>query len=288
MKKFLIGLAPLLALVVFALAPSAALAHKHSTDGPCRVLASNTKEPAKEGCAEPPGVSKVEAQNLREEEDGAATNPISLNFVTSGLLVNTKSKIRFGATIGGVKLFNESPLGYTFFGVDLMSNPTNSLAKCVAATGTVPWIDIQNGKPSAVFNVGTAASFYVMSDNKKCEEQKVAGVVCVREITLLFEQLGAAKAPVIASGTFCGKYSQPNAEKCPGGGIELNNEQPGVTTEPASTPPVVVDNGEEGKPALLCFVSANNYLFPKTAPTWAPFTDINGDLNIGIWKTKEP
>jgi hypothetical protein len=253
----------------------------------CRVLAAWNQEPEKGKCANPPGIAITEAQNLREEEDGAAEVPQSTNAVTSGLLVNTKSKIRFGATIGGVKDFNESPTGYAFFGMDLMSNPENSTTVCRAATGMVPFADIQNGKPSAVFDVGTAWSFSVFSDSEACSKLERASKVYIREANLLFEQLGAGKAPVIASGTFVGKYSQPNSEKCPAGGVELENKQPGVTTEPASTA-VVVDNGEEGKTAVLCLVSANNYLFPKTAPTWAPFTNSTEKEKLGIWKTKEP
>ena len=40
-----------------------------------------------------------------------------------------------------------------------------------------------------------------------------------------------------------------------------------------------IDNGTTGTTsrAILCFVSANNYLYPTTAPTWGPFTG-------AIWK----
>lgn len=255
-------------------------------DGPCRVLVAWTAEPAKEKCAAPPGVSTEEAQNLREEEDGAAKEGvISTNFPTNGLLSNTKSKIAFTAKIAGTTLTNESPAGYTYFGVNLMSNPTNSTTVCKAATGTVPFADIQDGSKSAVFDVGTAWSFTEQSNSTACGS--FAGRIIIREITLLFETLGAGKTAVIASGTLIGKASPPNAEKCPAGGIELNVEQPGFTTEPAAEK-LEITNGEAGKAALICFVSANNYLFPKEAPKWEKFTNSTGKEGIGIWNTKEP
>jgi hypothetical protein len=293
MKKFLFGLAPLLALVVFALAPSAALAQKHKADGPCRVLAAWTALPAANACAEPPGVSATEAQNLRDEADGTETTPDSSNFETSGLLVNTKSQLKLALKIAGVGFANEIPLGYGFFGVDLSNNPTNNKEKCPGATGTVPWVDLQDGKPSAVFDVSTAWSFEILSESesgsKSCKELKRASTFIVREATLLIETGGAGKSPIIASGTFVGNYSQPNEAKCPGGGIELAVKQPGITTEPeAEAGTIEFNNGTAGTAALICFVSSNNYLFPKTAPTWGTsFTNSTEKAGIGIWDTKE-
>jgi hypothetical protein len=293
MKKLLFALAPLLALVAFAMAPSAALAHKdstlahkHSTDGPCRILAAWTAEPEKEKCAEPPGVSTTEAQNLREEEVGAPTTPFSTNFPTQGLLVNTKTSLRLSTTIGGVAFRSSSPTGYVFVGLNLTSNPTNSTAACRAATGYIVFVDVQRGSPSAVFNGTTAAPFVAFSDSLACPVA-VRSKVFIRELTLLFEQLGPGKAPVTANGTVEAAFSNPNAEKCPAGGVELSVKQPGLTTEPVSEK-LEIDNGEAEKAGSLCFVSSNNYLFPKTAPTWAPFTNTTEKEKIGIWSTKEP
>lgn len=292
MKKFLFGLAPLLAVAMFAVVPSSALAHHRDghRDGPCRVLVSWNALPAAGKCAEPPGVSAAEAQNLRDNSDGAGTTPLSTNFGTDGLLVNTKSEVKFVATIAKVALTNTLVKGYGLFGVKLYVNPENNLEKCRAATGAVPWVDLQNTSPSAVFNSFSAWSFTINSDAENAKKEKVcgtkAGVVTIRNVSLLFEQLGAGKAPVIASGTFVGKYSQPEKEKCPAGGVEIEPEQPGITTEPV-VEKLEINNGVAGKGPLFCFVSANNYLFPAKEPKWEEFININKHES-GIWKTATP
>jgi hypothetical protein len=286
MKKFLLGLVPLLALGAFAVAPSAALAHAHHKDGPCRILTVWTAEPAKEKCHEPPGVSTEEAQNLREEEVGASTSPISTNFATQALLVNTKSKVRGTTTIGGVAFRDEVPTGYLLFGLYLTSNPTNSGSVCRAATGSVTFTDVGNGRPSAAFAGTTAWPFSVFSDSTSCPTA-TRGLVVIRDVYMVADQLGAGKTPVIAAGTLVGTYSEPNSERCAGGGVELDVRQPGLTFEPASEKDEL-DSGEAGTPAFLCVVASNNYLFPKTAPTWAPFTNSTEKEKLGIWSTKEP
>jgi hypothetical protein len=287
MKKLLLALAPLLALVAFAVAPLAALAHAHHKDGPCRVLAAWPTEPAAGKCAEPPGVSKEEDQNLREEEVGAATTPGSTDFPTQALLVNTKSKLRGFTTITGVRIGDESPTGDAMYGMRLTSNPTNSATFCRAATGTMTFADVQNGKPSEMFNGTSAWLLTVFADSKPCEEQHRAGEVTIREVSVVFDQLEVEKRPVVATGTLLGSYSQPDKELCPAGGIELDVDQLGISTEPESERKEL-DGGEEGKPAFLCVVASNNYVFPKTAPTWAPFTNSTEKEGIGIWSTKEP
>jgi len=293
MKKFLFGLAPVLAMAALASAPATALARHHHKDPPCRVLASFTTgaAPAAGKCVAPPGVVKggVEAQNLRDNGDGNITTPVSTNFPTNGLLVNTLSEVRFVATISKVAVASKLAQGYGFFGVDLYANPENSTTICRSATGAVPWIDLQNTtifnstNVSAVFDSFSPWTFTINSDSSACASP---GKVTIRNVSLLFEQLGAGKGPVVASGTFVGTYSAPTA-KCPGGGIEIEPTQTGITTEPASEK-VEVNNGVANTAALFCFVSANNYLFPKTAPSWAELTNINAETPEGIWKTKEP
>lgn len=96
----------------------------------------------------------------------------------------------------------------------------------------------------------------------------------IANVSLLFETF-AAGSPVTATGSFIGKYEQPGAN-CPAGGVKLEIKQPGITTSPVTEKPEL-DNGEEGN-AFICFVSANNYVFPTTAPTWALSNP------KGIWK----
>jgi hypothetical protein len=266
MKKFLLGLAPLFAVAAFGIAPSSAGA------AACRIVTLNTNAGGQEAtCNEPP--STTSPANLRETEEGAATSPISTNFATNGLLVNTKGKLRLKAKISGVAVTNENPIGDAFFGLNLESNPVSSAAVCRAATGMVTFADIQHASPSAVYDGTSAWPFTLVSNSAACSSE-TRGTVIIREVTLLFATLGASETPVIASGTMKGVYEQPGTN-CPAGGIKLNTAQPGLTTEPATTSPEV-DNSTTGEAAYICFVSANNYVYPTTAPTWT--------LTGAIWK----
>jgi len=288
MKKFLFGLAPLLALAAFAMVPSAASALVQ-----CDVLTSAVGLNPGIECHNPPGVTNP--QNLRD------FFTVVEEFGTDGLAVNTAGPVRFSATIKSTKevITNESPAGYALFGVKLIKNPpapvtAEEKTKCevpykekgkavtvkAEAIGTVPWLDIQNGKPSAVFNDSKVWELSVRSD--LCKEK--GGEVRVENVALLFETLGTGSTSVTAAGKFVGKYSEPSSLKCPGGGVELEIAQPGITTSPLVTEKPEIDDGEANKPAFICFVSSNNYLFPKTAPTWAPFTNSAGTKEPGIWK----
>jgi hypothetical protein len=273
MKKFLFGLAPVLAVAAFALVPSGASA----VPVQCRVLADAAAQHFGVECNNPPGV--VEPQNLRENNDGVSTSPQSTNYGTDGFAVNTAGKLRFCATSALLgRICNSNPAGYAFFGLKLFTNPESSATVCRRAEGNIPWVDIQRATSSPVFDGALSAwTFSVNSDNAGCSSTQ-KGVVTVRNASLLFETL-AAGGPVIATGTFKGVWSQPSsaAGKCPAGGIEINKVQSGITTEPETTA-IEIDNGEATPaPAFICFVSANNYLYPDTAPVWAPFTG-------AIWK----
>jgi len=258
MKKFLFGFAPLLAMAAFTLAPPTASAG-------CRVLIANGAK-LLAGCANPPGA--VEPQNLRENNDGLATNPQSTNYGTDGLLVNTVGAIRFNAKVSGTAFHNTVPQGYAFFGVKLFTNPEAATGVCREAQGTVPWVDIQHTNNSAVFNSALGSwNFKIRSEQCSTAANKVV----IRNAALDFEALVGGE-PLIATGTFTGTYSDPStlAGKCKAGGIEIDEAQTGITTEPAAEAgSITVDNGAAGARALVCFVSANNYLFPSTEPTWA-------------------
>src|SRR5271169_6549991 len=119
-KKFLIGLAPVLAVAAFALVPSAAMAGVE----PCWVLTSAKVKPPVGTCNNPPGV--LAPQNLR---DNAFTPPAGGGFGTDALAVNTHAAIRFRAKISGVFVNNFSPAGYAFFGLKLVRNPLSPKTK---------------------------------------------------------------------------------------------------------------------------------------------------------------
>lgn len=253
-------------------------------DGPCRVLAAWTSEPPKEKCAEPPGVSTEEPQNLREQETGATTTPESRGSPTDGLLVNTESAIRVMLKVAGTVITTECPLRSCFIGVHLDTNPVASSSECKAATGAISWAEGGNVTPSAVFAGTSSWPVTIFSESHGCSEAE-RGLVTIRDVSLLFETIGAGKSPLIASGTYTGRYDQPGAT-CPAGGVELAREAQGITTEPATERLEVAGEGERA--AFLCFVSAGSYLFPKEPAEWERFTNATGKEGVGIWTTKEP
>jgi hypothetical protein len=276
-RRALLGLAPVLTVAAFAVVPAGASAAE------CRVLTSAAKAGPFTPCNEPPGVTAP--QNLRANTDGSATTPKSENFGADALAVNTAGPWRYSYKTSKVGFSWSVPAGDVFFGVKLQSNPESSATVCRAATGTIPWVDIQHASPSAVFDGSTAWTFSINSDHTICSPNE--GSVTIGNVTLLLEQLGAGKSPVIATGTISGKYINSTSEgaPCQGGGVELYNHQPGITMNPASENGTIeIDNGTTGKQVSICFVSSNNYLFPNAAPTWAPFTDVNGITEAGLFE----
>jgi hypothetical protein len=277
-------LAPVLTMAMFALVPVSA-----SATVACRVLTFGTSsQEQKATCNNPPGVTAP--QNLRENGDGSGTTPVSTNFPTSALAVNTAGALRY-LEEEGYERVNTFPLGDVVFGVKLEHDPESSTTACRAATGSIPWFDASNGAQSA-FVAGTGAwTFSIDEYSTACEKNKDAGKVTIGNVALLFETLGIRgnKRPQILTGTLEGRYLPPGSkvdetnEVCPAGGIELDEIQKGLNSEPAQEK-VKFDNGTRGATALFCFVAANNYLFPSTAPTWAPFRNINGTEKVGIWK----
>jgi hypothetical protein len=201
--------------------------------------------------------------------DNSTTPPTGGEFGTEALAVNTAGSLRLTAKIAGLAAHNENPKGYAFFGIKLGKNPAS--ANCNIAEGSVTFADLQDattgGAESPVFPNNVVWPIKVRSD--KCTTEP--GVVTIESVGLFFPNFHELKA----TGTFTGKWVQPGA--CPGGsgGIELNVKQTGVALSTGTEPEI--DNGTTGKPAFICFVSAENYLYPTTAPTWTPLTG-------AIWK----
>jgi hypothetical protein len=254
MRKFLISLAPAAVVAAFALAPSAASAAACTTN----VLCNNSNEALR---------------------DDAVTPPTGGGYGTSALAVNTAGTLRFCATLLGLKKCNENPTGYAFFGVKLHSNPATSATKCEEATGWVTFVDVQNattsGAKSPVYDNTSPGSngawpISVKSDNTGCPLAE-RGKVTIEKSALYFPEL----LGVNATGTFTGKWVQPG--ECAGGsgGVKLEVKQPGVTLSTGEKPEV--DNGPKAENAFICFVSANNYLYPEKAPAWTPLVG-------NVWK----
>jgi hypothetical protein len=66
-------------------------------------------------------------------------------------------------------------------------------------------------------------------------------------------------------------YEQPGAN-CAGGGVKLDLTQPLLTINGAGPPPEAgFSNGAAGN-AFLCFVSANNYVYPTVGKELGPLT----------------
>lgn len=250
--KALAALAPVLLLAALALLPSSAFA----AEEPCtnNVLCDNAGTALRDDFNAPKG------------------------FGTDMLATNTQATLRLVALAGETPVFsNSNPANYAYFGLELLSNPATSTEVCNDAEGWVTFADIQNATPSPVY-AGISPTrfgpwpFTVKSDNTGCPEAE-RGRVTIEDTHLFF-----SAAEATASGTFVGSYEQPGAN-CEGGGVKLDVAQPGITVEAGGEKFAArVDNGAEvPSNAFICFVSANNSLFPTTAPTWEPLTG-------AIWK----
>jgi hypothetical protein len=269
--RALLSLAPILAVAAFALMPAVA-----SATVACRVLTYGTSSQGqKTTCNNPPKVTIP--QNLRESDDGAGTSPVSTNFPTEGLAVNSKGVLRLTSKLSGIEEEGSTiAKGYAFFGVKLESDPVSSATECKAATGTIPWVDIQNsssleGSSSPVFDGISSWKLSIQSDNGigTC-----FGQVTISNVSLLFDN--EYHLTVAVTGSLSGVYEQPGAN-CPAGGIKFNTSQSGLSSKPEMED-FELNSGEKGRNAYICFVAANNYLYPSSAPAWAL------TQGTGIWK----
>jgi hypothetical protein len=196
-------------------------------------------------------------------------------YGTSILGTNSLGAIRL--TIG--EAFNENAANYAYFGVKIHSNPEapegEKTKECKEgkgeAEGWVSFVDIQNAKDQSAVespayantSPGYNGEWPIGIKSDKCKNNP--GKVTIEHVALYFPKLSAE-----AVGVLVGAYSEPNKEKCSGGGIELTEAQ--TLTVNGTATAVKLNNGTAGKPAFICFVSANNYLFPEKAPTWTPLT----------------
>ncbi|MGO8905694.1 MAG: hypothetical protein ACLQMH_08735 [Solirubrobacteraceae bacterium] len=273
MKKFLMCLAPMAVLLAFALAPGAAQAAEKAACTKYVLCPSTNNEAAlRDDLLEPP-------------EGGS--------FGTDGLAVNTQGPLRLckevsaGACAG---VNNMNPVNDAFFGIKLHEDrlapvTTKEKEECkeaagheAAATGWVEWADIQDatstgGTASAVYagtSPGDNGAWSLSVRSNLCTTNP--GRVSIDKFALyLTFPKWVATTP--STGEIVGKYVNPTTP-CAGGGVELNIEQTLEINDVSGTR--AIDNGSGGK-AILCFVSANNYLYPEKGPVWEK-------LIGGIWK----
>ncbi len=283
-KKCLISVAPLLAIVGFALAPSAATA---GAGEPCNkfVLCPSTN-------------------NEEKLRDDVNEGPTGGGFGADALVVNTQRPLRlcreFTAGTGCTGPSNKNPVNDAFFGIKTYENrpapvTTREREECKEAAGhetaAIGWV--QWGDPQDSTSTGTSANpMYVGTspgDNGPWTIRLRSdlctvnpGLVTISKVAVYFPVIGWwVTTP--STGEIVGKYIQPsttaNPTECKGGGVELNIEQSLEVNDVLLAR--TFDNGTTGvaqaDKAIFCTVSANNYLYPTTAPSWGPFTG-------AIWK----
>jgi len=196
-------------------------------------------------------------------------------YGSSILAVNTAGAIRILAFEHGKQfnsLFGRVPTGYAYLGIDLHENQETSKTACHKATGWVTFADFSHTEKKEwakeLFtntSPGYAGAWPISinSSNEGCTGEN-KGKVTIEGVAI-GDNFGLGVEPF--TGTLTGHFVQ--AGSCPGGsgGIELAVRQPGMTA-PETFEKVEIDNGEA--PVDLCFVAANNYLYPTSAPSWTP------------------
>jgi hypothetical protein len=190
--------------------------------------------------------------------DDLATPPTNGQYGTNALLQNTKATLAL--TSGGV-VVNKNPRWESFVGLALHSNPVTSTTTCVSAGGYVEFADFQNAtntvpESSPVYANTLLDPWRVLINSASAPGCAAAAqrVVTIRNVELWFPKLLGG---LEVTGTITGKYAQPGAN-CSAGGVELDLAQGGLV--PAGSG---ISDGAGGN-AFLCFVSANNYVFPTT------------------------
>jgi hypothetical protein len=271
-RKYLFGLLPILAVLASAMAPSA-FALKPSK--PCTKNILCTGNEGTEGLRD----------DFTEPPEGVSGGSLGSSILGS----NTAGPLRL--TIGAN--FNENPQGYAFFGVKLHSNPETSTTVCREVEGWVTFVDIQ--RASGEYEATPVTNSPVFDDTSPGDNgpwpigihsnQTICGAKAGK-VTIEHVALYLPVPKKLITGTLIGVYVQPSTPakptKCPAGGIALEENQ-NVTINGKSGEAVKIQAGASGV-AVICFVSSNNWVFPKTAPTWSPFMDFTESETPGIWK----
>jgi hypothetical protein len=230
------------------------------------------------GCLFAVGASSAMAKSILEAKggkEGAAafvplrddltTAPSNAQYGADILTQNTKAALAL--TVAGV-VQNRNATNYAFVGLKLHSNP--EAKNCSTAVGYVEFADFQNAENSAGANSPVYSDtlidpwrFEIRSD--MCATNP--GKVTIYGTGFWF--------PVLATevrGTITGVYEQPGVANCTGGGVKLDLAQPLLTINGAGPPPEAGISNNAGGNAFLCFVSANNYLYPTVGKELGPLT----------------
>lgn len=199
-------------------------------------------------------------------------------YGSSMVAVNTAGAIRLTGFLSGKgrSQLVKVPSGYAYIGIDLHENQETSTTACHKATGWVTFANLSNTEgyyekelvltnTSPGYNGAWPVS--INSSNTGCTIEN-RGKVTIEAVALNELVLGALSYTY--TGTLTGRFVQPGSCSGGSGGIELAASQPGITSSEKSVEKIEIDNGTSGSPAYLCFVAANNYLYPEKAPSWTP------------------
>lgn len=211
------------------------------------------------GCVLASGVSSMAAPQLEAKKGGVVgalrddllTPPSNAQYGADILAQNTVNNVTL--TIGATEI--SSPQFDVFLGIKLHSNPPTA-ANCTVATGYVTFVDFQSETTivkevvmqTPVYADDLIAPWRLDIRSALCAEKP--NVITISGVGLYFPTLTSE-----ARGAITGKYEQHGAN-CSAGGVKLDMNQPGLLVNGANVEPKVNE-------PFLCFVSANNYVFPK-------------------------
>ena len=196
--------------------------------------------------------------------DDLVTPPSNAQYGADLLTQNTKGILAL--TVGGA-VQNKNPINDAFVGLQLHSNP--EAKNCSTATAYATFVDLQDattpgGVNSPVYADTLIDPFRVDINSDLCSVNP--GKVTIFGVGLYFPTLA-----VEIRGTITGLYEQPGAN-CAAGGIKFNIPQPLLTINGAGPPPEAGITNGAGAAAYLCFVSANNYVYPTVPKELGPLT----------------
>jgi hypothetical protein len=200
----------------------------------------------------------IEAGGLR---DDLTTPPTNAQYGADLLAQNTAAPLQLFKGGAAEEGLNKNGRWAAFVGIKLHSNPM--AVNCSTATGYVEFADFQKavtvpgGLNSPVYADTLIAPWRVDINSNSCEAAKNPNKVTVTGVGLYFPLLLGGQE---VRGTITGKYEPPGGN-CSAGGVNLDLQQPGLLANGAAIG-AGINNGTAGVHAFLCFVSANNDVYP--------------------------
>lgn len=230
------------------------------------------------GCMLAVGASSAMAVNILTAAGGITTGALrddltvtapatNAQYGTDILAQNTKGALAL-TTGEPAEVQNQNGQFYAFVGLKLHSNP--EAKNCSVATAYAEFVDLQKAThltaSSPVYADTLIDPWRVDINSDMCAVNP--GVVRIGGVGLFFPTLG-----IEARGTIEGVYVQPGAtSNCTAGGVQFNLKQPNLLLNGVATLKPGINNTEVGKNAYLCFVSANNYVYPTVGKELGPLT----------------